>query len=167
MTSSIRRVVTGHSAEGRAVVDSDRPLPMEELATGDAAFVKIWTTAQSPADPTDPMDGAERPTGLTSPGGTVIRVVDHFPGCRSPMHRTRSVDYGIMLEGLLDLELDGGEVVHLRPGDIVVQRGTNHAWVNNSDQVARIAFVLIDAQPVTIGGRSLDELASRLGADHL
>jgi quercetin dioxygenase-like cupin family protein len=72
------------------------------------------------------------------------------------MHRTNSVDYGILLEGELDMEVDGGETVHLRSGDVVVQRGTNHAWINNSDRPAKMAWILIDADPVRIGGRILE-----------
>jgi quercetin dioxygenase-like cupin family protein len=71
------------------------------------------------------------------------------------MHRTNSVDYGIVLDGELDMELDGGEVVHLRRGDVVVQRGTNHAWINNSSQPCRMAWILIDATPVKVGDQAL------------
>jgi quercetin dioxygenase-like cupin family protein len=92
-------------------------------------------------------------------GGSVIRIVDMLPTSSSPMHRSFSIDYGIILSGELELELDGGEVVSLQAGDIVVQRGTNHLWRNpSSDTVCRIAFVLIEAAPVRINGRQLDEV---------
>ncbi|HEU0073763.1 MAG TPA: cupin domain-containing protein [Dehalococcoidia bacterium] len=86
----------------------------------------------------------------------MFRVGEIGPGARSPMHRTNSVDYGIVLEGELDMELDGGDRVHLKAGDVVVQRGTNHAWINDSHQPARMAWILLDAEPVRIGDRVLE-----------
>ena len=71
------------------------------------------------------------------------------------MHRTETVDYALLLSGECDLELDSGEVVHMKPGDIVVQRGTMHAWVNNGAAPAVFAFILIDADPVEIGNKKL------------
>jgi quercetin dioxygenase-like cupin family protein len=73
------------------------------------------------------------------------------------MHRTSSIDYVFILDGELEMELDGGEWVHLTPGDIVVQRGTNHAWENKSDRVCRLASVLIKAEPYVHQGRAMDE----------
>jgi len=156
MARGIRRVVTGHNAQGQAVVKIDEMVEPESIPSGDAHFAKLWTTATSPADNDDPYDGAQRPTGLTCPGGSVLRIVDMLPGRRSPMHRTNSIDYGIVLDGKIDLELDSGEIVHLNAGDVVVQRGSIHAWVNSSAQPSRIAFILIDAKPATAGGRTLD-----------
>jgi quercetin dioxygenase-like cupin family protein len=89
------------------------------------------------------------------PGGTVFRIGEIAAGGRSPMHRTNSVDYGIVLEGELDMELDGGEVAYLKTGDVVVQRGTNHAWVNTSERPCRMAWILIDAHPVKVGDHEL------------
>ena len=75
------------------------------------------------------------------------------------MHRSFSIDYGIVMSGRLELELDGGEVVRLAAGDIVIQRGTNHLWRNPSqDEVCRVAFVLIEAAPISIDGRQLEEV---------
>ena len=161
MAKNIRRVVTGHDAAGKAIVASDSVIAPEKIPHGDAFFAKLWTTATSPASCDDPADGAQRPSGLTLPGGTVLRFVEMQPGGRSPMHRTSSVDYGILLEGEVDLELDGGKRVHLKPGDVVVQRGTIHAWVNDSAEPARVAFILIDATPATVNGRTLPEVSGR------
>ena len=161
MAQGIRRVVTGHDARGKAVVASDTVIAPEKVPNGDALFAKLWTTATSPANCDDPTDGATRPSGLTLPGGTVLRFVDMQPHARSPMHRTSSVDYGIVLEGEVDLELDDGKRVHLKPGDVVVQRGTIHAWVNDTENPARVAFILIDATPATAGGRALPDLSGR------
>jgi quercetin dioxygenase-like cupin family protein len=156
MLKPVRRVVTGHDCKGQSIIQSDSVAQSTEVGNGQARFALLWSTDRSPADNGDTQDAARRPVGLTSPGGTVLRVVDFAPGTRSPMHRTSSVDYGIVLEGEIDLELDSGEVKHLSAGDVVVQRGTNHAWVSRSDRWARMAFVLIEAAPVRIGGVPLE-----------
>jgi quercetin dioxygenase-like cupin family protein len=72
------------------------------------------------------------------------------------MHRTNSIDYVFILDGELEMELDGGEWVHLKAGDIVIQRGTNHAWENKSNRVCRLASVLVAAEPVVINGKPLE-----------
>jgi len=145
----VRRIVTGHDAEGRSIIQSDSPAPTDR-------FAQVWTTAEFPANNQDATDGGERPVGIALPGGSVFRIGEIAPGANSPMHRTRSIDYGIVLEGELDMELDGGETVHLGPGDVVVQRGTMHAWINNSDRPTRMAWILLDALPVVIDGRTLE-----------
>jgi quercetin dioxygenase-like cupin family protein len=152
----IRRIVTGHDARGHAVFKSDEMITGAQVEGGAAQFAVAWTTNVSPADNDDAFDGATRQVGLTCPGGTVVRFVDIGPGRRSPMHRTNSIDYGIVLEGELDLELDDGMTKRIRAGDIVVQRGTMHAWINNGTAPCRMAFVLIDAKPATVAGRTLD-----------
>jgi quercetin dioxygenase-like cupin family protein len=151
----IRRIVTGHDEKGRAVFKSDDKIAGTPVEGGVAEFALAWTTNRSPADNDDPYDGAKRTVGLACPGGTVLRFVDIPAGGRSPMHRTNSIDYGIVLSGELDLELDDGAVKHISAGDVVVQRGTMHAWVNNGPGTCRMAFVLIDAAPATAGGTVL------------
>jgi quercetin dioxygenase-like cupin family protein len=155
MTNGVRRIVTGHDGNGRAIVARDTVLAASERADAQVRFFKVWTTDRSPADNMDPGDAAERESGLTLAGGSVIRVTDLAPGMRSPMHRTSSVDYGIVLQGEIDLELDDGSVTSVHAGEIVVQRGTIHAWVNNTSEWCRIAFVLIEAMPVTVAGQRL------------
>ena len=142
----VQRVVTGHDAAGRAVIRSDDVAPTRLIPSGDAAFLLVWTTATVPADNNDETDGRERAAGLTLDGGSVLRVVDMLPGKESPMHRTNSIDYGVVLEGEIELELDDGARTTVRQGGIIVQRGTNHLWRNTSDRVCRIAFVLVDAK---------------------
>ncbi|HKT56517.1 MAG TPA: cupin domain-containing protein [Microbacterium sp.] len=149
-----RRIVTGHDAAGVSVVVGDGPVPVSrELPDDGVAFHEVWVTAQSPAVI---GAGAEDPTAgaLTVPPpahGTRIRVNEFLPGHldehgrQSPVHRTESVDYGIVLEGEITLILDDSEVV-ARAGDIVVQRGTDHAWANRTDAVARVAFVLVGGE---------------------
>jgi mannose-6-phosphate isomerase-like protein (cupin superfamily) len=150
-----RRVVTGHTPEGKSVVLSDgQPPNIRDRGTG-VDFIEIWNTASAPAlvraDEPEPTDGP-----LVTPppaNGTKIRFNDFFPGHidklppradgrHKMMHRTKSVDYGIVLEGEIWMILDDSEVL-LTAGDVVIQRGTDHAWENRSDQVCRMAFILV------------------------
>jgi quercetin dioxygenase-like cupin family protein len=92
-------------------------------------------------------DTAQREVGSTLPDGTVFRVISYGPGVSPRKHRTSSIDYAVVMSGEIDMELDDS-VVHLRAGDVLVQRGTVHNWVNNGTEPCVIAFVLIDAKPV-------------------
>lgn len=141
----VRRVVTGHDDKARAVIRSDDAFTPLPIPSGDAAFALLWTTATVPADNNDETDGREREAGLTLHKGSVIRVVDMLPGGVSPMHRTNSIDYGIVLSGQVELELDDGVKTLLGPGDICVQRGTMHLWRTVGDEPCRIVFVLTEA----------------------
>lgn len=155
----IRRVVTGHNKAGNAIVKSDKRYETTPIPSGDAEFALIWTAPDLPVDNNDPIDGRERDAGLTLEGGSVIRIVDMLPGKTSPMHRTNSLDYGIILQGQVELELDDGEVTLLGAGDIVVQRGTIHLWRNPSaDTTCRIVFVLTEATPAMVDGQPLPEI---------
>ena len=147
-----RRIVTGHAPDGRSVFVSDAPVPHVRDLPG-ARFDEVWQTAIAP-EPLDLVPDGEPTSGSMSigpggRGGSTIRVIEFQPssagGMRSPMHRTRTIDYGIVLEGEIVLLLTDSEKT-LRKGDVVVQRGTDHAWENRSDQVATVAFVLIDAE---------------------
>jgi quercetin dioxygenase-like cupin family protein len=152
----VRRVVTGHDQAGRAIVRSDEAFATVPIPSGDAAFALIWTTAAVPADNNDETDGRLRDAGLTLHGGSVIRIVDMLPGGVSPMHRTDSIDYGIVLSGEVEMELDDGSKTRLGAGAIVVQRGTMHLWRNPSTtDPCRIAFVLIQAEPYRHEGAAL------------
>jgi mannose-6-phosphate isomerase-like protein (cupin superfamily) len=176
---SIHRVVTGHDAEGKAIVASDGPLPTvaEIRAIPGTVFHEVWSTAGTPAPVDNGADPTLGPLMLPPPKqGTRIRFVDVPPDsaeflahgaarmkdafaqvgdvqastvkAHSPhplMHRTESVDYGIVIEGELTLVLDDSEVL-LKPGSVVVQRGTNHAWANRSDKACRMLFVLVDGR---------------------
>ena len=158
MSTAFRRVVTGHDSKGAAIVKSVDTLSPKLIPSGDAAFAQVWTTATVPADNSDETDGALRDVGLTLRGGSAVRVVEMLPGKQSPMHRTHSLDFGVVMSGELELELDSGTVQRLKAGDIVVQRGTNHLWRNPSpDTPCRIVFVLIEAEPVRIETRVLEE----------
>ena len=128
------------------------------MPSGDALFTLLWTTKEVPADNGTDLAGAERDAGLTIREGSVIRMVDFLPGARSLMHRSHSIDYGLVLEGQIDLELDGGDIKHLHPGDVVVQRGTNHLWSNaSSSEAAKMAFILIEAKPLVNNGKTIND----------
>jgi quercetin dioxygenase-like cupin family protein len=163
-TKPLRRIVTGHDAAGRAVVTADSLLEGALNPSGTSLLTLVWTTATAPVNNDDAADGRDRAVGLTLPGGSVLRVVEMAPNSRSPMHRTSSLDYGIVLSGSVELELDDGAVTLVEPGDIVVQRGTIHAWRNPSAVTpARIAFVLLDATPATVNGAALPDISPRAG----
>ncbi len=155
----VRRVVTGHNESGRAIFRDDQVFDTKMIPSGDAEFTLIWTAPDLPVDNNDETDGRERDAGLTLHGGSVIRVVDILPGCESPMHRTSSLDYGIVQTGKLELELDDGKKTLLGPGDIVIQRGTMHLWRNPSEtEPCRIVFILTQATPVEVDGKPLSEV---------
>ncbi len=171
MSSAIRRVVTGHDDSGKAIVESDGMAPNVKIREG-AGFIStlLWVTDETPANVALRKDRAERTIAVAPPAnGTILRVVefppvtaeaeamdgaalrqamgvDHGagPSRHAYMHRTKSVDYAIVLSGEIDMLLDDSEV-HLKAGDILIQQATNHAWVNRSNANCRIAFVLIDA----------------------
>jgi quercetin dioxygenase-like cupin family protein len=141
-----RRIVTGRDASGKSVVLSDGPSP-KTTDIGTAAFHEIWVTAQMPVPiPATEPEPTDIPIRVPPPGdGVMIRYTDMAPGAESPMHRTETVDVGIVIEGETWLLLDDGSETRVGVGDAVVQRGTNHAWANRSDRLVRMLFVLIDA----------------------
>lgn len=176
MTKPVRRIVTGHTPEGVAIIQEDGPAPRQQRIGGEIGpmFHEIWNTRATPA-PIDHASGEPHEDGIVlapPKGGTRIRVLDippegdklkdlteeerraHFAeigaadavadsGRHAFMHRTETIDYGIVLEGELVLIMDEGETV-ARAGDIIIQRGTNHGWANRSDANCRIVFVLVD-----------------------
>ena len=155
----IRRVVTGHDPLGKAKITDDRRFVPKTIPSGDAAFSLIWAENALPVNNTPQADGRDIDAGLTIHSGSVIRIVDMLPGGESPFHRTNSLDYGIVISGSVELELDDGNVTLLNAGDIAVQRGTIHLWRNPSNtEVCRIVFVLTQALPVEINGEALPEI---------
>ncbi|MFJ9391778.1 cupin domain-containing protein [Nocardioides sp. NPDC101246] len=167
MTGAVpRRIVTGHDAQGVSVVLSDGPAPVsQELPDDGVYFHEIWNTEGAPTviRAVEPEEPTERTLAVPPPlRGTKVRVNEFLPGhldehgLQSPWHRTASIDYGIVLTGEVVLVLDDSEVT-ARAGDIVVQRGTNHAWANRGSEPALVAFVLVDGEfepslADTIGG---------------
>ena len=175
MRRQFRRVVTGHTAEGRSRFIMDGPAPtVFDRGPGQTCVTELWETAATPADNTDARDLTLRGSRLPPPpNGTVLRIVEyppdrirvptlrgdsHDPGregytrdlknVRHPgFHKTATIDYAIVLSGEIYALMDEGEVL-LKQGDVLIQRGTNHAWSNRTDEPAHVAFVLIDARPL-------------------
>jgi len=173
LSEEIRRVVTTVDQTGKAVVlfDGDNP---HKIVRANRSTVSrlLWVTDRTPADMSGAKDRAAADVGIAPPqGGSIFRIVDIPPtppeiekldltylqsqlGDHAPkqgrlprhplMHRTRTVDYAIVMQGEIDMLLDDSEV-HLQAGDVLIQQGTNHAWVNRGTEPCRIAFVLIDA----------------------
>ena len=176
MSSSIRRVVTGKDSTGKAIAMIDAiatsVLRREELGITNTL---LWVTDSNPADLSNQEDAANKKVGVVAPpGGTIFRVVEFAPERevkadyetrlrimqgiglkpegeaggkpRNPAtHRTKTIDYALILSGEIDMLLDDSEI-HLKAGDVVIQRGTNHAWVNRGNQPCRVAFVMLDAK---------------------
>ena len=155
MALQVRRVVTGHDGSGRAVVKIDEV--SKNLTSGRPRQMAcvVWTTESFPVDNTGDDDAGLRQVGTTLNNGTVFRVVEFAPGVAPRVHRTDSIDYALVMSGEIDMELDDS-VVHLKAGDVLVQRGTIHNWVNRGTEPCVIAFVLIDAKPVEVGGKVLN-----------
>ena len=154
MTLQVRRVVTGHDANGQAVVKIDEVSKnLVSSRPGQSACV-VWTSESFPVNNTGDADQGLRAVGTTLNNGTVFRVVEFGPGVTPRNHRTDSIDYAVVMSGEIDMELDDA-VVHLKAGDVLVQRGTIHNWINRGTWPCVIAFVLIDAKPVEVGGKML------------
>ncbi|EXJ94420.1 hypothetical protein A1O1_02815 [Capronia coronata CBS 617.96] len=170
------RHITTHNAEGVAIFQTPNPDDLSAAAISCPAppisTFPTWTNfpmsafGLAYATPTIPADFdanadldayyqyLHHHPGITVKGGSVLRVVDMAPGAVSPMHRSASLDYGVVLEGEVDLELDSGEKRRLPRGDIFVQRGTAHQWTNPSEsQPARLLLVHLDSKQVTMEGK--------------
>ena len=174
LSADVRRVVTTVDKNDKAVVLFDGPNPHKKVRPHAQTVSRvIWATDQAPADLSGTADRGAIEIGIQPPrNGTVFRIVEFPPetaemrkldpstmhqslGDSAPkrglpprhpaMHRTRTVDYAIVMAGEIDMLLDDSEV-HLKAGDVLVQQGTNHAWVNRGAEPCRIAFVLIDSK---------------------
>jgi quercetin dioxygenase-like cupin family protein len=156
MELKIRRVVTGHDEQGRAVVQIDETAQNVTSWRAGQEQTVIWTTEGFPVDNTDESDGATRTVATSDSNGTVFRIVYYAPGVSPRNHRTDSIDYAVVISGEIDMELDDGVTVHLKAGDVLVQRGTIHNWINKGTVPCVIAFTLIGARPYTRDGRKLD-----------
>lgn len=170
----IRRIVTGNDAKGRSRIVEDAPATAIRTVAQRPGYraVNVWRTSESPAKISAPDSTASHQGILPPKGGSILRIIDFppepadkeelkrmldstfggiykdaahdkRPGVHPGMHRTETVDYAIVLEGEIYAVMDEGETL-MRAGDVLIQRGTNHAWANRSDKTARIAFVLID-----------------------
>ena len=147
MSFEIRRVVTTHDAEGKSVVMVDAPADNPTSRRAGHQSQLIWMTDATPSDLSHQEDMGRREAGRPPPpGGTIFRVLELQPGVSAEMHRTDTVDYVIVLEGVIDMEMDDGLEVRLEAGDVLVQRGTFHSWTNRGTVPCRLAAVLIDAK---------------------
>ncbi|KAI0010977.1 hypothetical protein F4779DRAFT_262428 [Xylariaceae sp. FL0662B] len=172
---AINRFITSHDSNGKASYSKDFEERMNfwTVYTGEgqsAGFELGYVTDGFPVQLNGDEDLANfkeahlsrEKSGLVKHGGTVLRYCDIPPGTRSPMHRIVSLDYGILISGELDSILDSGEVRTIRPGDVVIQRGTMHQWHNRSKGWARIVFILLHALRIEIDGYQLGEVQGRM-----
>jgi len=176
MTDPVRRIVTGNDAEGRSSIIEDGPTPAVISVPERPGYLvnNVWTTGETPAD-IDKADAITEHRGILPPGnGTILRVIEYPPEPETPeefeqmaratfraiypdvahdpgagphagMHKTETVDYAICLSGEITAIMDDGET-EMKAGDILIQRGTNHAWANRSGKPCRMAYVLIDGR---------------------
>ncbi|KAJ7474265.1 hypothetical protein FB451DRAFT_286262 [Mycena latifolia] len=160
----VRRVVTGHNSAGKSTVLSDTSQPPRFFAPESVApMYDLHYTGESPAiidteiSQGKWVDEVTQHPELVSGSGSTFRCWDMAPGDVTPMHRTVTVDYAIVFRGTVTLELEEGERVTLNEGDTVVQRGTMHAWRNETTEWAKVYFVMLGAKPIEIGGKTLGE----------
>ena len=147
--STVRRVITGHGADGVAKVLVDGACSVRRLAP-DLVRTSVWRTREAPAEidlGADVDDIAEH--ALPFAAGSRMLIFEFEPHYRSKLHRSETIDYAIVLEGEVELQLDA-ETVTLRAGDVAVQRGTNHVWINRGTITARVAIVMVQAKPLGI-----------------
>lgn len=162
MTLAVRRVVTGHDANGKAVVASDERISAVPRRIGaNITGCEMWSTDRMPVDNSEQAGIAQLAGFVTrynyvgTGQGVAFRITEWAPGHARFTHRTETVDFAILLSGEIDMELDEGEVVHLKTGDVVIQRGTVHTWVNRGSVPAVTAFILIDARAAEVNGELL------------
>ncbi|CAG8300004.1 unnamed protein product [Penicillium salamii] len=160
----VTRHITGHNDAGRAVIHSTTPGQWQSFEESAMAFNVVYTS-QFPADLNNEADikkheevQQKEQLGLVNPGGTVCRIVDFAPNNHAVVHRTQSLDYGVVLEGEIEMILEDSEPVIMKRGDVAVQRATMHGWRNPSEtEWARLLFVLQDCQKLSVGGKDLGE----------
>lgn len=155
MSLKIRRVVTGHDENGRAKVLIDETVKNVTSQRPGALYSVIWSSEGFPVDNDGSDDPSGKKIGTTIPDGTVFRIVSFGPGVAPRNHRTDSIDYAVVMSGEIDMDVDGA-VVHLKAGDVLVQRGTIHNWINKGTEPCIIAFTLISAKPVIAAGKTLE-----------
>jgi quercetin dioxygenase-like cupin family protein len=143
----LRRVVTGHS-DGKAVVWQDGAATNQFSAVPGLVSTLVWSSDAAPAEYLRDEDMGARKLGIQPPpSGTRFSVLEIQPGNTAYMHRTDSLDYVVCLAGEIEMDMDGGSTVKMAAGDVMVQRGTNHSWVNRSAAPCRLAVVLVDGTP--------------------
>ena len=154
MTVKVRRVVTGHDAAGKAIVEIDAVSPHVVVNRPNIRVNNIWANG-FPVSNTEPGDCAEQIKGTVLPGGALFRVIEFQPGVAPRLHRTETLDYIVVISGSITMEMDGA-MVELHAGDVMVQRGTVHNWINNGDVSCVCAFVMMAAEPIVVDGKRLE-----------
>ena len=154
MALQVRRVITGHDANGKAVVKIDEIAKHVVQGRPGAMVCNVWSTDTWPSNNDGEEDMGRRKLGTTVPNGTIFRILEFSPGLAARNHRTDSIDYIVVLSGEIDMELDD-TTVHLKAGDTMVQRGTIHNWVNNGTAPCVLAVILVHAKSAEPGGKTL------------
>jgi quercetin dioxygenase-like cupin family protein len=154
MALNVRRVITGHDGNGKAVVKIDEVATHVTSGRPGATSVNVWTTEGFPVNNDGNADEGLRKVATTLKDGTIFRIIEFAPGLAARNHRTDSIDYIVVISGEIDMELDDS-TVHLKAGDVMVQRGTIHNWINRGSEPCVLTVVLIDAKSVEAGGQLL------------
>ncbi|CAP98019.1 hypothetical protein E8E15_011594 [Penicillium rubens] len=160
----LTHLVTGHDEDGHAIIQEERAAPWRTL-NSQTSLHEVYATSKFPPNLNDDADMIEskqilatEDLGLVHPGGIICRIVDFAPNNDPMIHRTQSLDYGVVLEGSVDMILDSGQVRTLRRGEIAVQRATMHGWRNRSKtHWARMMFVMQHSEPLILGGVALEQ----------
>ncbi len=155
MALNVRRVVTGHDSNGKAIVTIDEVVGNQVSRVPGLSAKVLWTTDRSPADNNSDEDMSLRQVHAAAPNGSTLRVIEYLPGVVSRSLRLKTIDYVFVISGKIDMRMDD-TLVHLNAGDVVVERGTIHNWENRGTEPCVLAFVLIDANPVVASGKELD-----------
>ena len=154
MSLKVRRVVTGHDDSGKPIVLFDDICRNVRSGRERHHSSVVWSTESVPTDNSGSEDGGLRAVSSTEPNGTIFRIVQYEPGVAPRNHRTDSIDYAVVMSGEIEMEMEG-TTVYLKQGDVLVQRGTVHNWINRGDSPCVIAFALIAAEPVRRGDKVL------------
>ena len=150
-----QRFITGHNSDGKGIIEVVDGGSWQKISDDIVRYNVMWTTSTFPIyiENDDSLKKENTLLSLSLPNGTVLRMVDRSPGSSSAMHRTQSLDYGVVIEGEMDLIMDSGQVMTLKRGDVCVQRGTMHQWRNSGKTWNRMLFMLIDALPLEVAGQ--------------
>ena len=154
MALQVRRVITGHDANGKAVVTIDEVSKNVTSGRPGATACNIWTTEGFPVNNDGDADEGLRKVATTLKNGTIFRIIEFAPGLAARNHRTDSIDYIVVISGEIEMELDD-TLMRLKAGDVMVQRGTIHNWINRGTAPCVLAVILVDAKSVKAGGKIL------------
>jgi quercetin dioxygenase-like cupin family protein len=153
---TVRRIITGHDDAGKAIVKIDEICNHFREGRPGAMVCNVWTTDTAPADNSGQDDKGKREGKFTMiENGSVFRIIEFKPGVQQRVHRTDTIDYIVVMSGEIDMELEAGEEVHLKAGEVMVQRGTVHNWINRGTESCVLAVILIHANSVVAGGQTL------------